>query len=291
MKKALKIGLWALLVIVVFAVAAMMLFSYKITHGFPVSYETDVPVINFPADRPAVLLFSKTTGFRHGESIDAGKKAFAELAKKNNWFLYSTEDGGVFNPKQLSKFDIVVFNNCTGRLLNETQQKALAGYVEQGGNWLGIHGAGDNSHQWAWYDQNLVGARFSHHPIKQHLQQAAVSLNIVPDRLLTQGLPQTWATTDEWYVFFENPRAGGSHIIYNIDGEKINPDGNVLWQTDKIFGMGKDHPVAWYRTVGKGRSFYTSIGHDATAWKQPGFLNLLENEIRVAVNSSGNAPN
>jgi hypothetical protein len=285
MKKALKIIGWSVLSMNVLAVGAMFLFAYKITHGFPVSYETEVPAIAFPANRPAVLLFSKTTGFRHNESIEAGKKAFAELAKKNNWFLYSTEEGGVFNPAQLAKFDAVIFNSCTGRLLNDDQQQALQNYVQQGGNWIGIHGAGDNSHQWAWYAQNLVGASFSHHPIEKHLQDATVILNPVPDSAVAKDLPQTWQQTDEWYVFLDNPRTHSAHVIYSIDGTKINPSGNILFVKDKNFGMGKDHPVAWYREVGKGISYYTSIGHDSTAWKQPAFIGLLENEVMCSIKS------
>ncbi|TFF38008.1 ThuA domain-containing protein [Mucilaginibacter psychrotolerans] len=280
MKKALKIALRSALAIVILAVGAIMLFAYKVTHGFPVSYETEVPVITFPTNQKAALLFSKSTGYRHGESIEAGKKAFDSLAKKNNWFLYSTDDGGVFNAAQLAKFDIVIFNNCTGRLLNDEQQKALQAYVSGGGSWLGIHGAGDNSHQWPWYAENLIGASFSHHPIEKHLQQATVTLNPVTDSLVVKGLPKTWQHPDEWYVFFDNPRTHGAHVIYAIDGQKINPNGNILFVKDKDFGMGKDHPVAWYREVGKGRAYYTSIGHDASAWAQPTFLTLLENELK-----------
>ncbi|OOQ60263.1 ThuA domain-containing protein [Mucilaginibacter pedocola] len=282
MKKALKIILWSVLAIAVLLVGAAMLFSYKVTHGFPVSYETDVPAISFPEGKTKVLLFSKSTGFRHGESIEAGKKAFADMAAKNNWFLYDTEDGGVFNAEQLAKFDVVVFNNCTGRLLNDEQQNALAAYVKNGGNWIGIHGAGDNSHQWPWYEQNLIGANFSHHPIEAHLQEATVTLNDAPDTLVENALPQTWQHTDEWYVFFDNPRKSGSHVIYNIDGTKINPNGNIMFVKDKNFGMGKDHPVAWYRNVEKGHAYYTSIGHDATAWAQAPFLNLLQNEVECS---------
>jgi type 1 glutamine amidotransferase len=284
MKKVVRIVLWSIVSLIILAVAAMAVFAYKVANGFPVSYETEVPVINFPANQTAVLLFSKSTGFRHGESIDAGKKVFAELAKKNNWFLYSTEDGGVFNKEQLKKFKVVVFNNCTGRLLNDAQQTALQNYVEGGGNWIGIHGAGDNSHHWEWYVKNLVGARFSHHPLEKHLQQATVMLNPVPDSLLVQGLPTAWAHTDEWYVFFDNSRANGFNVVYSIDGEKINPNGNILWVKDKNFGMGKDHPVAWYRATGKGRAFYTSIGHDSTAWQQPAFVKMLENAVNYAKN-------
>jgi len=284
MKRFLKILAWSIVSIVLLLGVLLAGFVYKVKNGFPVSYETEAPAIDFPVDQTTVLLFSKSTGFRHGKSIDAGKKVFTELAGKNNWFLYNTEAGGIFNPEQLAKFDVVIFNNSTGRVLNDEQQKALEEYVEQGGTLLGIHGAGDDSHHWDWYEENLLGSKFSHHPIEHQLQEAEVVLNAVPDSLLVQGLPATWKHTDEWYVFFENPRANGFSILYTIDGDKIIPNGNLLWIKDKNFGMGKDHPVAWYRNTGKGRTFYTSIGHDATAWQQEPFVHMLENVINGAKN-------
>jgi type 1 glutamine amidotransferase len=278
-KKFLKVFLWTIASIIVLLGMLLSLFLYKVKNGFPVSYETEVPEIDFPSDQRAVLLFSKATGFRHGESIDAGKRVFEDLATKNNWFLYNTEEGGVFNAEQLSKFDAVIFNNSTGRLLNRDQETVLQEFVENGGSLIGIHGVGDDSHHWDWYEQNLVGLLFSHHSLNPQFQEAEIVLNAVPDSSMSQNLPMTWTHVDEWYVFFENPRDKGFNIVYSIDGEKINPDGNMLWMRDKNFGMGKDHPVAWYRTTGKGRTFYTSIGHDATAWKQEAFVRMLENAV------------
>lgn len=280
MKRFFKILLWSVGAIVVLIVAFLAVFMYKIKNGFPVSYETEAPAIEIPSDKRAVLLFSKSTAFRHGESIDAGKKVFGELASKNDWFLYDSEEGGIFNPGQLAQFDVVVFNNSTGRVLNDEQQKALEEYVEKGGSLVGIHGAGDNSHAWPWYVSNLVGSEFSHHAIDPHLQKADVVLNEVADSTLIAGLATIWENTDEWYVFLENPRAKGFTVVYAIDGEKIIPGGNFLWISDKDFGMGKDHPVAWYKPTGKGRTFYTSMGHDAAVWKQEAFIKLVENAVK-----------
>ena len=279
MKRIWKIVLGVIGIIIILIVALMATFIYKIKNGFPVSYETDAPKIDIPEGQTTVLLFSKSTAFRHGESIEAGKSVFADLAKKNNWFLFSTEEGGVFNKEQLEKFDVVIFNNSTGRVLNDEQQTALETYVENGGSLIGIHGAGDDSHHWDWYEQNLMGSKFSHHPINPQFQEAIVTLNNVPDSSMIQDLPATWTHTDEWYVFFENPRAKGFNILFSIDGEKINPSGNILWMKDKGFGMGKDHPVAWYKKSGNGRTFYTSMGHDALSWSQPAFVKMLENAV------------
>lgn len=281
MKKFLKILLWTAGSLIVVLSVALSLFIYKIKNGFPVSFETEMPAIEFPAGKRAVLLFSKSTGFRHAGSIEAGKKVLAELAAKNDWFLYDTEEGGVFNPKQLANFNVVIFNNSTGRVLSDDQQKALEHYVENGGSLIGIHGAGDNSHHWEWYVKNLSGSEFSHHALHPQLQETQVIRNPVPDSLMTQGLPETWTHADEWYVFFENPRAKGFNVVLNIDGEKVNPDGNILLIKDKNFGMGKDHPVAWYKSVGKGRTFYTSMGHDGKSWTEVPFVRLIENAVNL----------
>ena len=283
MKRIFKIagGVIAGLIVILGASAGM--FIYKVKYGFPVSYETEAPEIAFPANKPALLLFSKTTGFRHSASIDASKPVIADLAEKNGWFVYETEEGGVFNAAQLAKFKTVIFNNSTGEVINDVQKRALEQYVVNGGSLLGIHGAGDDSHHWDWYEQNLLGGKFSHHPINPQFQLADLLLDPHQDSLF-KSLPPKWSHSDEWYVFFENPRKKGFHIVYTINGDAINPSGNILFVKSKNFGMGKDHPVAWYKKTGKGKTFYTSIGHSETAWQNQNFIKLLENALRWTLN-------
>lgn len=276
MKKFFKILGWTLLTFVVLIFAAGSLFIYKVKNGFPVTYETEKPSISIPLDKPAILLFSKTTGFRHGESIDASKSVLKDLSTKNGWFVYETEEGGIFNPEQIAQFEVVIFDNSTGPVLNEEQQITLQKYVENGGTLLGIHGAGDDSHhEFHWYEQNLLGARFSHHPLNPQFQKAQVSLR---DTTFSPALAKSFEDNDEWYVFFHQPTS--ATIVYSIDGDKILPSGNMLWMKDKNFGMGKNHPVAWHKNVGKGKTFYTSMGHSKEVWANPDFVSLIEEAIR-----------
>jgi uncharacterized protein len=277
MKKALKFIGWSLLALVLLLGGAMAVFIYKVKNGFPVSYETEPPTISFPAGKPAVLLFSKTTGFRHGESIEASKAVFAQMAQRGGWFLHETEEGGVFNAAQLRQFKAVIFNNSTGRVLTNEQQEALRGYVEGGGTLIGIHGAGDDSHHWPWYEEQLLGAKFSHHPLNPQLQTTNVRVQATADSALTRNLPASWAHEDEWYVFFNQPK--DMTVVAHIDGDKIVTNGNILFTTDKDFGMGTFHPIAWTRSVGEGRTFYTSMGHTAAVWQDTHFVQLLENAI------------
>ncbi len=277
----LKIALLSILSMVFLLVVFGAAFIYKVKNGFPIFYETQAPAISFPANRPAVLFFSKTTGYRHTASIDASKPVVAALAKKNNWFLYETEDGGVFNVEQLAKFSTVIFNNSTGEVINDQQKRALEKYVENGGSLIGIHGSGDNSHHWNWYVQNLLGAEFSHHPLSPQLQTTDVLADSQADTVITTGIAQRWSHTDEWYVFFENPRQKAFNVLYTINGQSIKPSGNIPILVDaKNFGMGKDHPVAWCRRVGKGKTFYTSMGHNELVWQNENFIKLIENAIK-----------
>ncbi|MCU0339590.1 MAG: ThuA domain-containing protein [Spirosomaceae bacterium] len=282
MKKIFKIIGWTVLALVVLLGGALGVFMYKVKYGFPVSYETNAPKIDFPANQPAVLVFSKTTGFRHGASIDASKPVFVSLAQKNGWFLYETEEGSVFNAEQLAKFSVVIFNNSTGEVINDDQKRALEQYVENGGSLVGIHGAGDDSHHWDWYEQNLMGAKFSHHPLNPQFQKTDVILDTPKDSLFLR-LKARWAHTDEWYVFFENPRKKGFQIVYTIDGETINPNAELPLLSSKTFGMGKDHPVAWYKTTGKGKTFYTSMGHAENTWQEANFVQMIENALQWTV--------
>ena len=282
MKKFFKILGWALLTFVVLLFAAGSLFIYKVKNGFPVTYETEKPAISIPSDKPAVLLFSKTTGFRHGESIDASKSVLKDLSSKNGWFVYETEEGGIFNPEQIAQFEVVIFDNSTGPVLNEEQQMTLQKYVENGGTLLGIHGAGDDSHhEFQWYEQNLLGTRFSHHPLNPQFQKAKVSLQ---DTTFSAMISKEFEGNDEWYVFFHQPT--NATIVYSIDGDKILPSGNMLWMKDKNFGMGKNHPVAWHKEVGKGKTFYTSMGHSKEVWANPNFVKLIEEAIYWGISKS-----
>lgn len=280
MRKVLKIIFIVFLSLIILLGGLMWGFFYKVKNGFPVTYETDQPMLNIPtASTKSILLFSKTTGFRHGESIETGKVVLQKMAAKNNWFLFETEEGGVFNTGQLSRFDVVIFNNITGRVLNTEQRNAFQAYIENGGKFIGIHGAGDFSHPWGWYVDELIGAEFSHHPLDPQFQEAEMRLAPTANLRLARRLPERWTHSEEWYVFFDNPAENRAEILYSINGETIDPNGNMLWISDKDFGMGKDHPVAWSRKVKKGMAFYTSLGHSGEVWSKGPFLQMLKNVI------------
>lgn len=267
--------------LVLIAVIGMSLFIYKARYGFNF-YETTPPELPTDLTENAILIFSKTNGYRHGDAIEASLPAYRKIVRQNGWSIVTTDNGAVFNSEQLAKFKVVVWNNTSGKVLNDEQRQAFRTYLEGGGGFVGIHAAGDNSHQWEWYEQQVIGADFSHHPLDPQIQESV--LHLEPDAAnhpIAEDLPARWEREEEWYVFSTNPRDSDADILYTLDESQINPSGNFgFLVTDKDWGMGDDHPIAWYRTVGQGRAFYSALGHQAAAFEEPFHLEMLENAIR-----------
>lgn len=246
-------------------------------------HETVPPTIPTDLRHPAVLVFSKTNAFRHDEAIPAGNAFFAQLAKEKGWGYFQTENGAAFSPEVLARFDAVIFNNASGDLFSSDQQQALKTFIENGGGYVGLHAAGDNSHEgWPWYQNELIGAKFTMHTMKPQFQQATVTTE---DKAhpVTAGLPATWQRTEEWYSFDKSPRTKGYGVLVTVDEKTYNPEGMF----GKNLRMGADHPVVWWHCQKAGRALYTVFGHRAGAFAESETRTLLTNAAGWALNRDG----
>jgi hypothetical protein len=232
--------------------------------------------------RPAILVFSKTNGFRHEEAIPAASKLFEQLAKENGWGIYQTENGATFRPDILARFDAVIFSNASGDVFTSDQKKAFRAYIENGGGYVGIHAAGDNSHSWDWFVQNMIGTTFTGHPMDPQFQKAVVRIEDTKHPA-TVGLPADWSRVDEWYSFDKSPRGKGFHILATLDEATYSPKG--------VFGqelaMGEDHPIVWWNCVGKGRVLYSAMGHTAKSFAEPLYHQMLLGSVKWALRLEG----
>ncbi len=250
---------------------------YRVYYGVHV-YETTPPVLPGDLQKPAVLIFSKTNGFREDAAVKAANAALTEIAKRRGWGVFVTENGAVFNAEQLSRFNATVWNNTSGDTLNDEQKAAFRNYIENGGGFVGIHGAGGDPHYtWRWYVETLIGAEFKGHPLNPQFQQATIHVEDRNDPA-TRSLPEFWTRTDEWYSFKKSPRGPGFTILATLDESTYRP--KMFW---KDIGMGKDHPVVWKHMVGRGRVFYSALGHSASTYSEPLHLALLEGAMAWAM--------
>jgi type 1 glutamine amidotransferase len=221
-----------------------------------------------PAPARRVLVFSKTTGFRH-HSIPAGIAAIRRLGRTHGFAVDATENAGRFTERNLDGYAAVVFLSTTGDPLGTPAQKrALRRYVEHGGGFLGIHAAADSGYDWRWYG-GLVGARFRGHP--PGAPEAVVRIED-PRTPATRTLPRAWRRADEWYSFRTDPRRH-VHVLATLD-ESTYAAGAIA--------MGADHPIAWCHAYDGGRAVYTALGHTIASYTEPAFLRHLLGAIRMA---------
>ncbi len=220
---------------------------------------------SFNSNEKKVLVFHKTSGYKH-ESIPEGIKAIKSLGKENGYFVKETKNAEIFEKDGLYEFDLIIFLNTSGDVLNKNQQDAFEKYIEGGGNFFGIHAASDTELDWDWYGK-LVGAYFVDHP---EIQPAKI---VVEDKShpAVAHLPEVWERTDEWYNF-----------------RNISPSNKVLLKLDEDSYRGgtngENHPVSWYQELIEGGiSIYTGLGHTKESYNEPAFVEHINRLILFAL--------
>jgi cytochrome c len=221
-------------------------------------------IVSCSTKEEKVLVFSKTTGFRHG-SIAAGIKAVEKLGAENGFSVEATEDASYFREERLQSYSAIIFMNTTGDILDEVQQADFERYIQAGGGFVGVHAATDTEYDWPWYNK-LVGAYFNGHP---KIQDATLHV-IEKNHQSTEFMEDSWIKSDEWYNF-----------------KDINPDINVLIEIDESTyeggTNGEHHPISWYHNYDGGRAFYTEMGHTDKTFENPVFLEHLLGGINYAL--------
>ena len=205
-------------------------------------------------ERPGgVLVFTRTLDYRH-ESIPDGVRAVTALAAERGLAVQHTEDPAVFTAG-LASARVVVWLSTSGSVLDPAQREAFAAWLRGGGAFAGIHAATTAENDWPEFER-IIGAFFASHP---ELQTAVVRVED-PDHPSTACLPPGWAPRDEWYDFTTHPR-GRVHVLATVDESTYS--GGLT---------GGDHPVVWSGTYGLGRTWYTALGHEPAAYRDPVFL-------------------
>jgi len=220
-----------------------------------------------------VLVVTVTLGFRHS-SIPTAEKVLAQLAQESEAFTvdyarvepndpqFKDADGKVdrakvneaiknvlaekMSPAALKQYDAVIFANTTGDLPLPDNQ-ALLDWIKSGKGFVGMHSAADTFHGFAPYI-DMLGGEF-----KAHGAQVQVdAINQDQECPICRHLPANWEVFDEIYQFKNFERAK-VHGLLTLDKHP----------NDKTPG---DYPVSWCKEYGKGRVFYTSLGHREDVW-------------------------
>lgn len=225
--------------------------------------------------RPAVLIISKTNGYRH-DSIAKAVPAIEALVEARGWSSFATENAAVFNPRQLAQFDVVIFANASGDIYTADQRAAFQAWLAQGGGFVGLHSAGDGSHP-DWFVRMRGNGQFTGHPGGADQFQAGDLAVIDRTHPATRTLPARWRWTEEFYSWDAAP-AADARVLVQLDEASVRLEPRLR--------MG-DHALVWWRCEGRARIFYSALGHRAAAWADPAHLKMLDGAIGWAARQDG----
>ncbi len=165
------------------------------------------------------------------------------------------ENCGRINAETLKNFDAVLFFT-TGDPLTPGELSDLLDWVKAGGAFAGVHCATDTLYGQASYGE-LIGAYFQGHP--SGLQDIKLKLED-PAHPAAKAFTPDMPYKDEIYVFRKAPYDRSKlHIIISASDFKA---GSLKRADD-------DYAVSWCKELGKGKVFYTSLGHQKSVWQDP----------------------
>ncbi len=230
-----------------------------------------------PARPRRVLIFYRTDGYVHA-SIPYGIEALTQLgAVTGAYTADASEDLDAFSPSRLAAYDAVILENATHLAPSPSQRAALLAFVSGGRGLVGIHAASDSFYTWP-EGQALLGGIFNSHPW--------TATDTVAVKLDDPGSPLTAAfggrgfwVRDEIYQIDGPYSRERVHVLMSLD--MARPE-NVR-KPDQIVRADEDFPIAWIRTAGKGRVFYSSLGHNPELYRSREILQHYLDGIQFAL--------
>ena len=184
------------------------------------------------------------------------------------------------NAETLKKFDCVLFFT-TGNPLTNDEVKDLVEWVKAGGAIAGTHCGSDTLYPakdrpWNEAYGELIGAYFKRPPADQKIKIKVED----PKHPAGKGFKDGEPYEDEMYMFRDEPYSRNKlHIILSVTDDTSTASG----EEPEAGPTDNDYAISWCQEVGKGRSFYTSLGHRKEVWKDPRFQEHLIGGLRWAM--------
>ncbi len=228
-----------------------------------------------------VLFFTKSSDFQHsviarkGDSPALAERILTEIGKDHGFEVVATKDGRMFDPDKIGQWDAFAFET-TGDLTKEGPQDksppmsadgltAFLDAIQGGKGFVGMHCATDTfgGHRGQGAEDpyiRMIGGHFAGHGPQQ---VATIGIADPSFPGVSAFGTDSFRLNDEWY------------------NQKFLADDLHVILVQKTEGMeGKDYqrpnyPETWAHMYGKGRVFYTSMGHREDVWQNPAYQGLL----------------
>lgn len=217
-----------------------------------------------------ILYVTQSKGFRHA-SLHESEDVIEELGAANGYKVTLTHKAESYlTPQGLRNFDVVIFYT-TGELpLTDAQKTGFLNFIKSGKGFVGIHSATDTFYKWPEYGE-MIGGYFDGHP---WTQDVTVGIK-AHDRTnpLTSHWEESFKLQEEIYQYKEFNK---DKVTVTMSLDTANTD-----MTRRGI-KAKEFPLTWHRDYGKGRVFYTALGHRPEVWRDKRFQTMIVNAIKWA---------
>jgi len=254
------------------------------------------PTLNlFGKEKPRrkILFFTKSSGYEHssikrnGNQLSHAERILTELGASHGFDVTATKDGSVFTGENLKQFDAFFFyttedltqpGNDKNPPMSKQGKEAFLEAIHSGKGFLGTHSASDTFHSPGERFQTqdpeardpyirMLGGEFIRHGPQQEATMKLVS----PKFPGCDNIKGEFRLKDEWYSL-KNFASDLHVVLVQMTGGMEGSD----YQRP-------NYPATWARPHGKGRVFYTSMGHREDVWTNPIFQAVLLGGIAWAV--------
>jgi type 1 glutamine amidotransferase len=224
-----------------------------------------------------VLYFTRSAGFEHsvvhreGGKLAHSEQVLVDLGKKHGYEVVCSKDGRVFDG-DLDQYEAIAFYT-SGDLTQPVQgrdeppmtKRGLARLLEAiaaGKGFVAFHAATDSFHSPPGKPTDyisMLGGEFVTHGNQQEATLKVTS----PDFPGLEGLGESLRLLEEWYT--QKDFAKDLHVIHVMETAGMQDD---CYKRPPF-------PATWARKHGKGRVFYTALGHREDVWTNETFQKIV----------------
>jgi type 1 glutamine amidotransferase len=230
--------------------------------------------------RKKLLVIGEEKGYRH-EAVSHAMATIERLGHDTGlWDTFIRTDTEAltkkkleYNAKNLNDFDAVVFYTGGNLEMDDSQKADFLSFVhDDGKGFVGIHSAGITFTNWPEY-VDMVGGTYDEHPWMTFNAPIIVEGPKFPGM---SQFPPAFTIRDEIYQF-KNFSRDTCHVLMRLDASKLDLANPRVHRADHDFA------VTWTKMYGKGRVYYTSLGHVEENWDRPDFQKMVTEAIKWAL--------
>jgi uncharacterized protein len=209
--------------------------------------------------------------------LSVAERHFAELGQ-GVFDVTITQDGTEVTGDKLGRYQAIVFFTAINP--PGVDIDALIAWVKKGGAFVGIHSTA-NTFQKHPYFLAMLGANFDRRPWRTaKAPQTKVTVAVIDGtHPATRHLPKIFEFADDIYQFknFDRTKV---QLLLALDPASLDLENPKVNRADQVF------PVAWCRTFGDGRVFYTALGDWEQTWRDPRYRTHLTQGIFWAMKAA-----